>query len=379
MGPDLAVEGSRVRRAWLERFLRAPTAIRPAGYEPLSPGRMPDFALTPEEATDLAAYLMTRRGPALGREPAPPAPETLARGRELFRQYACRACHVREGAGGRAGPDLSAVGERLTFEWLVRIIQDPQALDPRSPMPNLGVSEADARAIAWYLSDGVPAGPDPPPDPAAAARGEALFRGLGCPGCHPGDPAAPRVGPSLTDAGDRFRREWLAAFLARPGRVRPGRLARMPDFRLRADEVRTLVEFLAAQRDPHAPPLPEPLRAPVTPTPARVEAGRRLASQEFLSCDSCHVAEAPPGGRAEEWAPDLALAGRRLQPEWIVRWLLDPQRLSPGTAMPSYFPDATSGPEEVLGGDEFQQILALRDYILALGGAPAPSADREPE
>ena len=61
----------------------------------------------------------------------------------------------------------------------------------------------------------------------------------------------------------------------------------------------------------------------------------------------------------------------RLRPEWIVRWLLDPQRLLQGTKMPSYFPDADSGPNDILDGDEERQILVLRDYLLVIGAAPA--------
>ena len=37
--------------------------------------------------------------------------------------------------------------------------------------------------------------------------------------------------------------------------------------------------------------------------------------------------------------------------------------------MPTYFdPDnyATSGPDDILGGDEDRQIVAIRDYLLAL-------------
>ncbi len=35
--------------------------------------------------------------------------------------------------------------------------------------------------------------------------------------------------------------------------------------------------------------------------------------------------------------------------------------------MPSYFLDEFSGPDEILGGDEQRQILALREYLLSLG------------
>jgi hypothetical protein len=73
----------------------------------------------------------------------------------------------------------------------------------------------------------------------------------------------------------------------------------------------------------------------------------------------------------EGWAPDLALARHRLNPDWIIRWLKDPQKVQPGTKMPSFYP---GGPDDILGGKEDKQIEALRDYIMMLGrdGGSAP-------
>jgi hypothetical protein len=34
-------------------------------------------------------------------------------------------------------------------------------------------------------------------------------------------------------------------------------------------------------------------------------------------------------------APNFLIASERLKPKWTYRWLLDPQQISPGTAMPS--------------------------------------------
>ena len=65
----------------------------------------------------------------------------------------------------------------------------------------------------------------------------------------------------------------------------------------------------------------------------------------------------------------VALAHARLDPEWIVKWIRDPQKLMPGTKMPSFYP---GGPPDVLGGDEDAQMRALRDYIISLG-LPAAS------
>jgi len=372
MAPDLSAEGGRVQRAWLIRFLKAPQTIRPAGYHPLSRVRMPDFRLSDEEAVSVAEYLLTRRdGIATdGPEPVPSA-NLAQKGLDFFRQYACRACHHRDGAGGRAGPDLSAVAQRLKPGWVRGFIQDPQATDPLVPMPHLGIGEDAARAITYFLFGGALPQPEAPPDTEAAAQGAALFRAFRCARCHGGesDEVAGSFAPDLSGVGDKLRPEWLAGFLKRPSTVRPWLGARMPDFRLSEAEIRALVGFSGELKDGAAPPLAEQRRFKGTISVANVQAGRRLASREFLSCSSCHVGEEQPEGNPDEWAPDLRVAGRRLSPDWIVRWLQDPQRLSPGTKMPSFFADETSGPEGILDGDEERQMLALRDYILSLGGA----------
>ena len=58
-----------------------------------------------------------------------------------------------------AGPPLTRIGDRTyiagmlrnTPANLVRWIREPQAVIPGNAMPNMGVSEADARDIAAYL------------------------------------------------------------------------------------------------------------------------------------------------------------------------------------------------------------------------------------
>ena len=90
-----------------------------------------------------------------------PEPETVA-ARELLRQYGCPACHVipgPTGPEGATGPPLVAMAEQVyvagvlpnTPEALARFIADPQAVDPLSAMPDLGVTPDEAAAIAAYL------------------------------------------------------------------------------------------------------------------------------------------------------------------------------------------------------------------------------------
>lgn len=84
------------------------------------------------------------------------------RGREHIRRYGCASCHTIPGipeADSLVGPPLTRVaartyiGGRLTNspDNMVRWIRDPRGVDPQTAMPNLGVSEQDARDIAGYL------------------------------------------------------------------------------------------------------------------------------------------------------------------------------------------------------------------------------------
>jgi cytochrome c2 len=67
----------------------------------------------------------------------------VGRGAHAIGSYGCGSCHVIPGiagATGTAGP-----------EQLVGWIMNPQATEPRTVMPNLGVRAADSRDIAAYL------------------------------------------------------------------------------------------------------------------------------------------------------------------------------------------------------------------------------------
>jgi cytochrome c2 len=84
-------------------------------------------------------------------------------GRKAIEQNGCVTCHAIPGIVGPnfpVGPPLAGVGSRLMLggvlpnspENLARWIRTPQAFAPLSAMPNLGLSEADARDIAAFLA-----------------------------------------------------------------------------------------------------------------------------------------------------------------------------------------------------------------------------------
>lgn len=84
------------------------------------------------------------------------------RARTLLSSYGCGSCHIIPGvagANGHVGPPLNRVGRRgyiagvlpNTRENMVRWIRVPEVVDPRTAMPNMGVTEDDAHIIADYL------------------------------------------------------------------------------------------------------------------------------------------------------------------------------------------------------------------------------------
>ena len=83
-------------------------------------------------------------------------------GREQIRRYGCNACHTIPGipeADSLVGPELTRIASRTyvggvltnTPDNMIRWLQNPQGVDPLTAMPNLGVTEQDARDIAGYL------------------------------------------------------------------------------------------------------------------------------------------------------------------------------------------------------------------------------------
>ena len=84
------------------------------------------------------------------------------RGTEWIAHFGCGGCHTIpgvQGANGNVGPPLTGIGERIyiagmlrnTPAALVRWIRAPQSVVPGNAMPDMGISEAQARDIAAYL------------------------------------------------------------------------------------------------------------------------------------------------------------------------------------------------------------------------------------
>lgn len=84
------------------------------------------------------------------------------RGKAAIKSFGCGSCHMIPGiddARGTVGPPLMYFGRRVyiagevpnTPALLMRWIQSPQSIEPKTVMPTLGVNASEARDMAAYL------------------------------------------------------------------------------------------------------------------------------------------------------------------------------------------------------------------------------------
>jgi cytochrome c1 len=199
-------------------------------------------------------------------------------------------------------------------------------------------------------------------DEAMALRGAACFRDKcmqchGAPGVSPdeiGKSMQPLPGP-LVDARQRWRARELY-WLTRHGI----RMSGMPawEFRLRDEELWEVVAFMQRLPDLNAPQYADWMRrAPPAPacgagalraSPAPVvvagftgdvDRGRMALHQH--GCNACHVIPGVVGSKIYVGPPLQGIASRHFiagtlvnTPDAMARWIVDTQKVKPGTAMP---------------------------------------------
>ena len=107
-------------------------------------------------AADFDAWVARQQAP-----PAEPA-DLAAEGKAVYTASACVGCHtVRGVSAGVLGPDLTHFGSRTmlaagmwpnTPENVAEWVKDPQRLKPGVKMPDLGLTDQQAKALATYLT-----------------------------------------------------------------------------------------------------------------------------------------------------------------------------------------------------------------------------------
>jgi cytochrome c2 len=349
--------------------------------------------------------------------------KNLYLGERIISRQGCFGCHMikgfettmpigteltEEGSKDVAQLDFGFIDIEKTREaWFFQKLKEPRIFDrgkvkvydDKLRMPNFGFNDNDAKAIVTAILSLTK-------EEIALERirrltaseteveaGRRVVEKQNCRGCHiidekGGDIAlsmARTLGKTVEEArivsppplygeGAKVQPDWLFAFLKGPTPIRPWLSVRMPTFEFEDQTANTVIRYFS-----EADHQIFPYRSPVTQkmTKEELEAVKKLMTKDYLNCFSCHQqGEKKPEGPPEGWAPDLAFAPERLKHDWIIEWLKDPQKLQPGTKMPTYFPDEYSGPDDILGGDEQQQIRVLADYLIVGQRQSATMASR---
>lgn len=154
-----------------------------------------------------------------------------------------------------------------------------------------------------------------------------------------------KKGPDLFYAGNKYRQEWLAAWLQKPKRIRPAGMYYGNHIKpgAKSDEIdaSTLAEHVALPKadataiaawlmklKPHDDLIAKEKIEPGTITKQMGE----MNFDKFQGCMACHLIEPEYGGVS---GPELYTAARRLQPEYMASYIRNPQAWEPKSWMPN--------------------------------------------
>lgn len=162
-----------------------------------------------------------------------------------------------------------------------------------------------------------------------------------------------RLAPPLHEVGAKLTHKGFEDMLVRDQKYRTYMATRMPKFG--PNNVLPLVaQFEKA--DAGKTPTHQP-----TFSPRMVDEGRFLLGKTALSCINCHTwgEHRLPGAEGM----DLQVTTSRLQAGWFQSWLKHPQKMRPGTRMPTAWPQGKTFFKDVAGGDVDRQIDAIWAFL----------------
>ncbi|HTR99908.1 MAG TPA: cytochrome c, partial [Bacteroidota bacterium] len=373
----------------------------PKDYNPHT--RMPNFRFTDEQAEAVTAYLLSvasRDSFAFaGKFPGGNA----AKGKEVVESVGCLACHtigdqthVREARGTSydIAPELTRVGSKVRPDWIYDWVRNPRHYNPTTKMPNLRLTDAEARDVTAYLVTMKDERALPPvtldvSSPARIARGEAVIKEYGCAGCHliPGMEKESRVSVSLSNFGRKRVEEmdfgdthvphtwhdWVRNKLKDSRVFQTDRIAqKMPVFAFSDSEIAKISLFLLSETKD----VPDPRY--VKRFDARlqeIEAGRRIAYR--YNCQQCHQLEQEGrfiGAVIDDPAflpPIITGEGKKVQEPWLRDFLKSPSTVgAPDRIRPWLhlrMPTFSLTEEEISSLTKYflalsNQTLEMRDY-----------------
>lgn len=373
----------------LVSFLKDPGSIRRSG-------RMPNMQLTHRETLDLSSYLL-QSSIAVDASTQKKWGEDLqvvANGKRLFEKFSCGKCHAMtqdapvsnsrntfveesvvgvEPFGGSVSSQL-ALGNvdaakgclsRDNGGWPAFHLTDADRMNIQAAIKRLpqkleqgqliDFSLASFRCTACHSRDGLGG-----VDAKRRAHFQTTNLNLGEQG---------RIPPTLSGVGAKLNEKWMREVLVQHRAIRPYMKTRMPQYG--EANVGHLVDLFQT-----ADSLSETEFAKVTDSKETRKLGLKIAGKDGLNCVACHTFQYKLSDTMP--AVDLTEMAERLKKEWFYQYMLAPQRFSPNTVMPSFWPNGHAIRADIPGTPK-DHIEALWEYLLDGRQARMPSGVvREP-
>jgi type 1 glutamine amidotransferase/mono/diheme cytochrome c family protein len=315
--PNLAGAAS-LRREWIARWLLEPSSLR---AHPTMPRLLdPDDKSSPQVAADLASFLSPGAQAVPVERKAEEDKKLASRGRTLFEDLGCIACHRLTAVADEDEHDrlsLAEVSSKFRPDHLAKFLESPHRHYPASRMPDFQLDASEIEALVAYLTTGRAVASEEQVV-GDAERGRVAFAKLGCGQCH-------AVGEQKLDPlpkiawPDRPLPSVFKAYRPKDARVvrgnclaeQPEKRGRAPTFIFSADERSLLQAVSYSSLTSHD-------------TPA--EASARLMKR--LQCGACHPRDGASAkrmgilldesdtGLVPETYPSLTWAGEKLHPDW---------------------------------------------------------------
>jgi mono/diheme cytochrome c family protein len=359
----------------IAKFLLNPTQHHTAS-------RMPNFALSAQQASALAAYI---RSASRGRLTPSGRTGDLAAGITAVATFGCQHCH----AIGSGSPMLSA-----KRPWRLDALEDGCLANPAStsdkvpnrdqtnldqpaiPAPRFTWSDTERAAIRDFVSTSLESMQTTHP----AETSQRLVKTLRCSACHDrdgvrsprpliiaeeGSGRLPEVIPSLTLLGEKFHADWNRRLFSGTleQKPRPWLTARMPAFPAYADALAT---GLAIE---HAIDPQSPIDHSFDPKLAAI--GEQLTLETGLDCRQCHaIGDLQPRGDQKTQIAlgiNFDMIRDRIRRPAYHRFMLDPPRYDINTKMIKLSENGiTTKLKSIYDQDAKKQFEAVWHYMQSL-------------
>lgn len=356
------------RRAWIETKLREPRIFDKGKYKlPKDRLRMPNFELKDDEIEALIVFLTsltdTKDLPLRFIHKPLEEQNDLFEGFKVVTKFNCIGCH-------QFSMDKILLKNGVAIEGLIKKEKkDDVFFQLWQECPDL--NKAASETVKFQKSDIVEH-----TEGVGGIVGSLLMENLIKTYSISDKEAVNYLPPKLYGQGKKTQPAWLFSFLKSPITLRPWYKAVMPTFNFRDDEIRKIVKYFAV-RD--GAPFPyeyveeknkDYIAKKEEQVSGYLDSAKALFNSPTVNCISCHIrGNILPDGNPSDWAPDLSIAKDRLRPQWIKNWLSDPQKVQPGTKMPTFFSEGMY--QELFPGKPEVQIKAIVDFLMNFNDSPA--------